>query len=77
MIFGTKSLTVQPIINLSKNLESEDEIISVSIDKNGVNTLIFHYTSQCRTDNGRFTVIKSGKPKDYTFIRFDLNENER
>ena len=76
MIFGTKSLKVQPIIKLSEKLESEDEIISVSVDNNGINALIIHSAPQYRTENGMFAVIKSDKPKDYTFIRFDLKGNE-
>ena len=76
MIFGTKSHIVQPIINLSEKLEREDEIISVSVDRNGINALIINAAPQYRTENGMFAVIKSDEPKDYVFIRFDLNGNE-
>ncbi len=76
MIFGTKSLVIQPIINLSEKLEDEDEIMSVSVDKNGINILIIHSAPQYKTENGRFAAIKSDKPKDYTFMRFDLKGNE-
>ena len=68
MIFGTKSLKVQPIIDLSEKLESEDEIISISVDKNGINTLIIHSAPQYRTENGMFAVIKSDKPKDFNIL---------
>lgn len=76
MLFGTKSLKIQPVIDFSNKLDKQDEIISVSIDRNGINTLIIHSATQYRTENGMFAVIKSDKPKDYTFIRFDLKGNE-
>ncbi|KAB1158553.1 hypothetical protein F7018_08005 [Tenacibaculum aiptasiae] len=76
MIFGTKTLKIQPIISLSEKLENEDEIMSVSVDQKGINVLIIHSVSQYKTENGMFAFIKSDKPKNYTFIRFDLKGNE-
>lgn len=76
MIFKTKSLKIQPIINLSDKLENKDEIKSVSIDKNGINVLIIHSATEYKTENGMFALITSDQPKHYTFIRFDLKGNE-
>lgn len=76
MIFGTKTLTIKPIIDFSDKLEKDDEIISVSVDNNGINTLIIHSAPEYRTENGMFAIIKSEKPKDYSFIRHDLKGNE-
>lgn len=78
MILESKSFKVQSIINLADKLENEDEIVALSIDNSGVNALIVHsppdYDSE--SENGVFSIIKSDKPKDYTFIRFDLKGYE-
>lgn len=71
-----KTLTLKPIIDFTDKLKKEDEIISVSIDNSGINTLIIHCEPEYRTEDGMFAAIKSAKPKDYTFIRHDLNGNE-
>ncbi len=76
MIFGKKTYKVEKVIDFTKILQKDDEIISVSIDKNGINSLIIHSAPQYRTENGMFAIIKSEKPKDYTFIRHDLKGNQ-
>ena len=76
MIFGTKSHTVELIIDFKEILKNDEEIISVSIDNNGINTLIIHSAPKYRTENGMFAVIKSDQPKDYTFLRHDFEGNE-
>jgi len=76
MIFGTKSQTVEAVVDFSEILEKDDEIITVSIDKDGINTLIIHSAPKYRTENGMFAVIKSEQPKDYTFFRHDLKGSE-
>lgn len=76
MIFGTKSHTVESVIDLTQILKNDDEIITVSIDKEGINTLIIHSAPKYRAENGMFAVIKSEQPKNYTFIRHDFKGNE-
>lgn len=76
VVFEMKTYTLESIIDFSETLKKDDEIVSISIDKKGINTLIMHSAPQYRTKNGMFAVIKSENPKNYTFIRHDLMGNE-
>lgn len=76
MIFGTKTHFIESVIDFSNILKKDDEIISVSVDQNGINTLIIHSALQYRTENGMFALIKSEQPKNYTYVRYNLKGKE-
>ncbi len=76
MIFGTNPYIIESVIDFSDNLTKDDEIISASVDKDGVNTLILHSAPKYRTENGMFPVTHSELPKEYTFLRHDLEGKE-
>ncbi|PIY08513.1 MAG: hypothetical protein COZ18_11875 [Flexibacter sp. CG_4_10_14_3_um_filter_32_15] len=76
MEFEPQSYTVKEITDISKTLKKEDEVVSISVDVNGVNILLAHSPIQYRTKDGMSLLIRSKKPKDYTFLRYDLEGNQ-
>lgn len=64
---------IKPVVDFSNILENDDKVIAGSIDQNGINTLIIHQKPEYRTSDGTSAIIKSTKPKDYTFFRHDFN----
>lgn len=67
---------IKSIVDFSNKMGKGDEIVSVSVDKSGISTLIIHSAPQYRIENEIISVINSKLPKDYTFIRHDLNGKE-
>ncbi len=75
MISEKKTYKVEEVIDFSSILKNDDEIVSISVDKDGINSLIIHLAPEYRTENGMFAIIKTEKPKNYTFFRHDFNGN--
>jgi hypothetical protein len=71
-----QSYIVKEIFDISKILKKKDEVVSISVDVNGVNILLTHAPIQYRTKDGTFSLIRSKKPNNYTFLRYDLEGNQ-